>query len=293
MLPPSFTPALLAQLELLKIRTRRAFLGNRAGGHLSLKRGHGIEFSDYRHYELGDNPRHIDWGVYARSDRLYVKRFQEEQNLSVLIVLDTSASMGVPEHEGKWTTARDIALMLSYVALMEQDSVSVAALGAFQTPGLSGGRAVHQLAGQLMKLEPGRAFDPPLEFHRAAARIRFPGAAVIISDFLWPFEQIEQSILALRARNLDITAIQVLSPSDVSPGAGEDNLIAVDSETGEEISLHLNDTQRERYGTLLIEHNQKLKNFLADCRIPYALAGSAQPLGSFLNEKLLETGLLV
>ena len=69
MLPASFTNEFLRQLELLRLQGRRAFLGTRQGGHLSIKRGHGIEFSDYRNYELGDHPRYIDWGVYARSER--------------------------------------------------------------------------------------------------------------------------------------------------------------------------------------------------------------------------------
>ena len=80
--------AFLKQLELLKINSRRSFLGSRQGGHASIKRGHGIEFSDYRKYVPGDDPRHIDWNVYARTERVYVKRFQEEQDLSVFIFLE-------------------------------------------------------------------------------------------------------------------------------------------------------------------------------------------------------------
>ena len=104
MLPEVFTPAILRQLEMLKLSSRRAFLGQRQGAHLSLKRGQGVEFYDYRKYELGDNPRHIDWGLYGRSERIYVKRFREEQSLSVLVLLDSSPSMGVVPVQGisKW-----------------------------------------------------------------------------------------------------------------------------------------------------------------------------------------------
>src|SRR5262245_21429064 len=116
MLPATFTPEFLRNLELFKIKARRAYLGNRQGGHISPKRGHGIEFSDFREYELGDNPRWIDWGVYARTDRLYVRRYQEEQNLSVLVVVDASHSMRTPPEDKKWESARDLALALSYVA---------------------------------------------------------------------------------------------------------------------------------------------------------------------------------
>ena len=97
MIPNTFTSEYLKSLELLKLKARRAFLGMREGGHTSIKRGHGIEFADYRKYELGDDLRHIDWGVYARSDRLYLKRFREERDLSLLLLVDGTNSMFVPE----------------------------------------------------------------------------------------------------------------------------------------------------------------------------------------------------
>ena len=79
----TFDSSYLAQLELLRLESRNKFLGSRQGGHLSLKKGHGIEFSDYWQYEIGDNPRYIDWKAYGRTDKLYVKQFQEEQDLLV------------------------------------------------------------------------------------------------------------------------------------------------------------------------------------------------------------------
>lgn len=292
MLPPSFTPDLLSQLELLRLRSRRMFLGSRQGGHLSPKRGHGIEFSDYRQYEMGDNPRHIDWGVYARTDRLYVKRFQEEQDLHVLVILDTSASMATPLADQKWEKARDIALALAYVALMEQDSVMLSALGAFHTPAVSGARAIHTLGKLLCQTKPGALRDLEGEMRRAASRIRFPGVAVVISDFLMPFSVIEQSFLSLRAKNLDITAIQILGPDDINPLAERSSALAVDSETGEIMEVALDENQRAEYGVLLVEHNQRLKNFFADGRINYTLALSSKELPVIIQESIAETGLL-
>ena len=93
-LPPLFTPQFLARLETLRVRTRRRFLGSRPGGHLSLRRGSGLEFADYRPYTLGDDPRYIDWKLYSRTDRLYIKLFQEEEDLYTYLFLDLSASMG-------------------------------------------------------------------------------------------------------------------------------------------------------------------------------------------------------
>lgn len=292
MLPASFTPDFLSQLELLRLRSRRAFLGSRQGGHPSPKRGHGIEFSDYRKYEQGDNPRHIDWGVYARTDRLYVKRFQEEQDLHVLIILDTSASMATPAHEHKWEKARDLALALAYVALMEQDSVMLSALGSFHSPAFYGGRAIHTLGKLLCQIQPGKSKDLGQEMRRAASRIRFPGIAIVISDFLMPFAVIEEAFLTLRAKNLDISAVQILGPDDINPLPETASALAVDSETGEVMELALDETQRSEYGVLLVEHNQRLKNFLADGRIAYSLALSSKSLAEIIQESIAETGLI-
>ena len=104
-----FTPGFFRRLQQLKIKTRRSYLGSRQGSHISKRRGHGLEFSDYRSYVPGDDFRHIDWGVYGRTDRLYVKEFREEQELQVLFLIDTSQSMGFPEAEGKFEFAKDLA----------------------------------------------------------------------------------------------------------------------------------------------------------------------------------------
>lgn len=292
MLPESFTPDFLSQLELLRIRSRRAFLGSRQGGHVSPKRGHGIEFSDYRKYEAGDNPRHIDWGLYARTDRLYVKRFQEEQDLHVLIVVDTSASMGVPAEDTKWETARDIALSLAYVALMEQDSVTISALGRFHSPPFYGGRGIHALGRMLCEVKPGGGKNFETDMQQAASRVRFPGVAIVISDFLMPFGVLETWFLSLRAKNLDITAIQVLGRGDITPLENEHSALAIDSESGTEIELVMDETERRDYGVLLMQHNQLLKTYLFESRIPYALALSSQNLVDIVRGSISETGLL-
>lgn len=290
MLPPSFTPEYLRTMELLKLRARRAYLGTRQGGHLSPKRGHGIEFSDYRKYELGDNPRHIDWGVYGRSDRLYVKRFQEEQELTVMIVLDTSNSMRTPT--GKWEKARDIALSLAYIALLEQDTVVLSAPGYLTSPHYHGGRAFHHIGKTLMELEPTGIQDLVSGVHRSISSVGFPGVAIFISDLLIPFEQTRAICNSMRAKNFDTTVIQVLSSEDLDPLSSEDSAVAVDSETGKEVPLSLNSEFREDYSVLLKEHNEKLADYFAGTRIGYAQTRAEDPLRQTMTEKLAKVGLL-
>lgn len=292
MLPEIFTTKFLHKLELLKLRSRRSYLGTRQGGHASIKRGHGIEFSDYRKYELGDSPRHIDWGLYARSERLYVKRFKEDQDLSVFIALDGTQSMHVPEANSKWTMGRDLALSIAYVALMQHDRVSLCVPGISDSPPYSGAKAIHRFGEQLLKLDTSTKADFVSGMARSASRIRFPGIAIIISDLLMPFEDIQHSINLLRAKNLDISVIQVLGPEDVDPLQDMDAVVAIDSESGREIQLDLDKDVREEYGYLLVQHNKRLQNFFAESRIAYTLALSTQALDDFVVDNLSKSGLL-
>lgn len=292
MLPESFTPSLLRQLELFKIRSRRAFLGTRQGGHISPKRGHGIEFSDYRRYELGDNPRHIDWGVYARSDRLYVKTFQEEQELSVLVLLDSSASMFQPSLDKKWERACEIAIALGYVALMEQDMICVCAPGLLRTPFYYGARAIHHLSAEVLSVKPPAVGDFLVEAQRAINRVRFPGVAIFVSDFLMPSEHIGSIVTSLRAKNLDIAAIQVLGPHDIQPLSGNEDAIAVDSETGEQIELSLGPRQREEYALLLEKHNTQVQELLHSNGVRFVQVRSDAALADVVVQNLPMTGVL-
>lgn len=291
MLPQSFTPEFLRQLELVKIQSRRAFLGKRQGGHVSPKRGHGIEFSDYRQYELGDNPRHIDWGVYARSDRLYVKKYQEEQDLNIYMIIDASISMFTPEQDAKWIRARDIAMALAYVALLQQDNVMLIAPGKLVSPSYFGGRAIQLVSRDLMKIEQGQGEFLPL-FKKTMARVRFPGVAIVLSDFMMPHVELFEFFNLLRARNLDVTAIQVLGHSEINPLAGMQSARIVDSETGEQVEIALSEEARSEYAELLKEHNQKLQEFLASAQIGFVQSLPDQSLSQFVIDNLSKTGLL-
>lgn len=114
-----------------------------------MHKGHGLEFSDYRQYELGDNPRYIDWKAYGRTDKLYVKRFQEEQDLLVSVFLDSSPSMGFDTDPEKWEFARKVALSFCYIGLMQQDRVGLSLLGQRGALTLSGPQAFLTLSDAL------------------------------------------------------------------------------------------------------------------------------------------------
>lgn len=292
MLPQSFSPEFLKRLELLKLHTNRAFQGRRQGEHVSLKKGYGIEFSDYRKYELGDNPRHIDWGVYARSDKLYVKRFREEENITVLMAVDPSRSMLAAPSDQKWQVARDLTLSLSYITLMQQDAVILAALGHRPGTTFYGGRAFHQLASTLLKLEPGKDFEFDRELFTAASKVKFPGKAIVVSDFMLPFEVIQRGFNSLRAKNLEICAVQILGPSEIDPPLGRSQNILIDAESNQQVEISFNQDTKDEYLRLLEKHNSQIRQFFLSAQISYLQFVTSAPFEELLFERLPEIGLV-
>ena len=125
MLTTPFTAEFLSQLEALRLRTRKEFLGSNTGTYSSPRRGTSLEFADYRRYAPGDDLRYIDWGIYARSDRLFIKVFRQEVDLFAYVFVDASASMSFPSRAEKFLPASHVALALSYVILANHDHVKL------------------------------------------------------------------------------------------------------------------------------------------------------------------------
>ena len=190
MLPNPFTPNFLTQLETLRLRTRKEFLGSQTGSYSSPRRGTSLEFADYRRYAPGDDLRYLDWGIYARTDRLYVKVFREEVDLFAYVFIDASASMAFPSREEKFLPASHVALALSYVILANHDHVKLHLLqegaSGSASPFYRGRRRMMDCVNFATSVTPGGAFDlaPALSDH--LKRLRRPGKAILISDFLMP-----------------------------------------------------------------------------------------------------------
>jgi hypothetical protein len=183
-------------------------------------------------------------------------------------------------------------MALAYIALMEQDTVSIAAPGVFDSPFYYGARAVHELSKVLFADTHRPGTDFLRDAQRAINRVRFPGVAIFISDFLMPLEDVRAVVNVMRAKNLDVTAIQVLGPEDINPLGGKNDAIAVDSETGEEIEISLDNRQREEYAYILSEHNRRVQEMLTSASIRYVRAETETPLSDFLIRSLSTTGLL-
>jgi uncharacterized protein (DUF58 family) len=287
-----FTPQQVAQLELLTINTKRSLIGQRYGNHTSLKRGHGIEFAEYRRYQPGDDPRHIDWGVYARSDKMYVKTFQEEQNISVFLILDTTSSMFAEADQAKWRYAQELLLALAYIALAGQETVTVCIPGVVTSFSFNGARSVYHLSKLLQEVKP---VQPPVvtkAMQVATGALKVPGIAILISDFLYSLDEVMHHFGILLAKNLQITAIQMLGPHDVDPLQGGAEAILVDSETGEEVTLNGDREFQKRYQLKLQQHQEALRNLATHRSVTFAFTGVDQPVITFLTQRLSSLGVI-
>lgn len=289
MLPKKLDDTALRNLGMLTLRSRRALLGITQGTHVSLKRGHGIEFSDYRKYEPGDNPRDIDWNLYARSDRMYVKTFNEEQNLAVYLIVDGSRSMRLPQTSEKWDFTASVALGLAYVALSQRDEVSIGVLGSKSLFRVRTLQSFAQLGTFFSHEAPGEP-DLARDFRAFVSRTRAPGILVFISDFLFPQETLESIATVARSKNLDTTFIQVLSDFDRRPyeyRLGD----VVDGETAARASL-TGRIPREEFDRLLNEHISSVRATLISSSIRLVTQTSLEDPVAFIGGNLQEVGLI-
>lgn len=287
-----FTPSFFRSLQQLKIRTRRAFLGSRQGSHRSLRRGHGLEFTDFRVYTPGDDFRHIDWGVYGRTDRLYVRQFTEEQDLNVVVLLDGSLSMAYPEGEGKFELARDLALALGCVALTDGDAVTYSILGHTSTPRYVGPKALSRATQALYQIVPAGQFNLADAIREAIATQKIPGKCFLLSDFLVPLEEFYDALDIIRSRNFDVSVIQVLSPSELKLDLAETSYLAVDAESGEPVELSLDRSSHEEYGEALATHVAQIEAYCQKAAISHVLISSEEALSDVVLTRLPELGIL-
>jgi uncharacterized protein (DUF58 family) len=294
MLPAPFTSDFLNRLEVLRLRTRKDVLGNHPGAYSSPRRGTSLEFADYRKYSPGDDLRYLDWGIYARSDRLYVRLFHEEVDLFAYIFIDASGSMAFPSREEKFSPASNLALALSYVVLANHDHVRLHSLkdaNAAASPFYRGRQRMKDLIRFVSSVSPGGSLQPAPCLGLHLKHIRRPGKAILISDFLAPAGVYQQGLNVLRAFNLDISVLQVLSREEIEPALPRGELGLIDSESREEIRLQWTETLRRDYQKKLEHHNRELKSFCHQSGIHYSRYITDEDLVEFVLKTLPATGL--
>ena len=267
------SPQALRLLDSFALRAKRSFYGMRQGAHRSARRGHGVEFAEYRQYEVGDNPRAIDWNLYSRSDKLYIKRYLEEENVAVYVIVDGSRSLTHQALRDKWDLAVSIASCASYVALATQDPVMLSVLGGPHSPRYWGGKAFAPLNQFLQEATEKVVGTEAVEIdliksaRLAAARVKFPGICLVISDFLYPLETVSEVLAPFRARNMEIHAVQILSANDLSLESRVGGSVLMDSETGVTQGITINSATLKQYNQLIAEHNSQVREHCLGARV--------------------------
>ncbi len=284
--PTVFDEGFLRQLERLLLLLRSPVRGGLKGGRRSVKRGQSVEFADYRDYTLGDDLRQLDWNVYARLERLFVKLFVEEEDVTITVLIDASGSMatGTPE---KLLFAKRAAAALGYIGLASEDRVAVSALGGRssrrQTP-LRGSGRVFRLLANLSAIQPASgATDLVAAARHAAAQLHGRGVVVLISDLLDPAAH--RVIRELAATRSELIILHVLSPDELDPPI-EGDLRLVDAETGEGVDVTADLATIDAYKARLAEWKAGFADLAAKRRASYVDLSTDVPLNELIFAEL-------
>lgn len=293
-------PALLTRLATLSFHTRRPRRGQVQGERRSTKRGTSVEFADYREYTRGDDLRRVDWNIYARLERPFVKLFEEEEDLAVHVLLDGSGSMGWrggEETEGqgdKWDYARRLAAALGYVALVGGDRLRVTLLRGGEVAATFGPVRGQGNALRLFRWLEGLEAEGTTDLNAALRAYAFAGGraglAVLISDLFSPTGYVE-GLTALAARGHEVALLHLLTPDEVDPPLGGD-LRLVDVETGETQEVTVDGGMRSLYRRRLAAWQEEIR---AACRTRdglYVPLTTATPLDRLLLHRLRRVHLL-
>lgn len=216
----SLSPTVIAAIDDLELAARIVVEGLRTGGHRSPFHGYSTEFRQHRPYRMGDDLKYLDWKLYARSDRLYTRQFRETTNLSVLISLDTSASMAYPE-EGvsKFRYAQVVAAALAYLVSEQGHAVGLMTMehGRLSYIPARGGRVhLRSLIARIDRLAPESAWDGPQVIARGAQLLQRRGVVVVVSDFYDNEDETRREMRRVAQRGHDVGMIQLMSPQEMS-----------------------------------------------------------------------------
>ena len=285
-------PGMIRQLDHLELVVKRLLSGRTQGEKRSKRRGTGSEFADYRDYTQGDDPRFIDWNVYGRLDRLFLRLFHEEEDLRISIYLDASGSMSFGKPE-KLLYAKRIAASLAYVGLVHQDRVVVEACRENEVVSLRPGRGKHnvwRLLEFLENVKPSGGTNLEEGLKTFTRRNAAPGMKVVISDFLDKGGYEAALKWLLRGPDTGIV-IQVLSPEEIKPDlAGDFILEDCEDEMGVEVSLTAG--LLKRYDKNLKALVGGLRDFCRARGLAYYFAPTSSPVEEVILTSLRRTGVL-
>ena len=279
-----FQPEVLSKIARLELRARHVVEGFVSGMHRSPYKGFSVEFASHRSYVPGDEIRHIDWRVYGRADRYYIKEYEEETNLRTHLLLDCSGSMAYPEHPGtgrmtKWDYAATLAASLAHLLVHQQDGVGLTLfdIGIRQQLPVSTSRAsLHVMASTIEANAPRNQTDMK-SLRYVAGHVPRRGMVVILSDLLTDMDDLIEGLRRLRYERHDVLMLHVLDHDELEFPFTDRTLF----EGMEEVDLEvLTDPQslRQSYLEALGAFTNRVRRACLDTKIDYALISTAESL---------------
>ena len=258
---PLLEPWFLARLEQLELVSRKIFLGLMKGERRSKRKGQSVEFADYRNYVKGDDLRFLDWNLYARLDRLFIRLFMEEEDLHLYVLVDNSLSMdfGNPT---KLRYAKQVAAALAFVGLVNMDRVVVEVFNdrLRQTlPAVRGRKSLGRVLNFLNQVEPAGPSNFKESLRTFAMKSSGKGIVVVLSDFL-DKGGYEEALRFLIARQFDIYAIQIFAQEEIEPEMVGD-LKLVDAEDGDLAEITVSAPLLKRYKQNVAAFRATLNDF--------------------------------
>ncbi len=299
MLARAFEPAFLQRLDNLVLgikRARTVRLGRRALGRVQ---GSGIELESFKDYSEGDDLRYLDWNSMARLDTLYTKSYRVERETEVSVLIDASASMGLPVKDDKFGLARVLGAALAYVALGENDPVRLVSFGGPR------GQLAYRATEFYRRRESYASFRPMLTEIKCAGATdmagavehflnqrRPPGVAFVLSDFLVPSAHYKVAFSHLLAARYEVKVIQVLGTREAAGSLGPGAYRLRDCETGDIREVTITPAVADACRRRLDHLRNQLYQHCASNGITYAAAVGAQNLDDFLVRELPRLGLV-
>ncbi|MBI3997086.1 MAG: DUF58 domain-containing protein [Candidatus Omnitrophica bacterium] len=287
------TPQFISRLEALQLSVKWVRAGNKLGGRFPInRRGSSIEFADYAEYAAGDDIRAIDWNLYARLDRLFVKTYKEEIALSVELIVDATPSMGLPSPE-KFERAKQLAVSLGYIGLTGHHHVRLSWLKADRlasSPWFAQRGDLFRMAQAASAARLGGTVSLAEWVRRTAIALRMQGGqTVLITDGMVQPADFFRALHTLMVRNIDVRVIQVLTPQELHPAKLVRGGLLIDAETGRTHQLAYSAAELDR---AVAEHNESLARFCKRHGVPFAQYQLNESLERFITKTLPVHGFL-
>ena len=290
--PPLLDPQFLARLEQLELVSRKIFLGVMKGERRSKRKGQSVEFADYRNYVKGDDLRFLDWNLYARLDRLFIRLFMEEEDLHLYVLLDNSLSMdfGNPT---KLHYAKQVAAALAFVGLVNMDRVALEAFNDRLTqsmPAARGRRSLWRVLDFLNKVEPAGPSNLRESLRTFSLKSSGKGIVILLSDFM-DKGGYEDALRYLVARQYDIYLIHVLSQEEIEPELMGD-LKLIDVEDFDEAEVTIGSPLIKKYKQNLAAYRAALQDFCMKRGVTYLFTSNQVPFDRLVLTYLRQRGLV-